>query len=425
MLDRVPDAPSIAPSGRARRALVADDDETNLRMLARLVRSWGFETIVATNGTCALEILESDTPPDVAILDWMMPGLSGPDVCRAVEGRAGRTHLVVLTARCSSADLVEALDAGADDYVTKPIDFDVLRARVEAGARRRPREATPPLVEPGAVFEGRYRLEAPIGQGGMGAVWRATHLGLGTTVALKLVRTESAALPLIRERFEREAKSLASIASEHVVRVMDFGEAVGGQRFLVMEYLAGRTLEEQLAQDGPLAVDEAARVIGDIARGLDAAHEAGVLHRDVKPGNVFLTQTARGAIAKLLDFGLAKPTVEARALTGHGQILGTVGFMSPAQLMGDPATRECDLWALAATAVAALTGSSPFDAAVPSVAILSTLQGPPPRPSTLRAGLPAALDAWAETAFTRERERGFKSAGELASAFGAAVRLES
>lgn len=398
-------------------------------MLGALVRSWGFEPVLARDGTSALAILRGGCPPSAAILDWMMPGMSGVDIVRALDEdapRAGRDHarakIVLLTAKGGGADVAEALSAGADDYVAKPFDPLVLRARLEATLRRG--KLAPQRLEPGTVLDGRYRLEERIGAGGMGAVFRATHLALQTTVAVKIVRLDRPDLPQVRERFEREAQTAASVRSEHVARILDYGVTPSGQPYLVMEHLRGQTLEERLERLGPLEVADAVRVIRGVAQGLEAAHRLGLVHRDVKPGNIFLADPEEGGlpVAKLIDFGLAKGTDPGGVtMTGQGEIVGTVGFMSPSQLLGEQATVDCDLWALAATAVAALIGRSPFEEEIQSLTILNTLQAPPPQLSMLREGLPRALDAWAETAFSRVETERFGSASELAYTFSVAA----
>lgn len=411
-------------------------------MLGALVKSWGFEPVLAHDGKSALAILQGASPPSAAILDWMMPGMSGVDIVRTLEGAtpstgpqetisrrtaAPRARIVLLTAKGGGADLAEALSAGADDYVAKPFDPLVLKARLEATLRRG-NVAAPQKLDVGTVLDQRYRLEERIGSGGMGAVFRATHLALQATVAVKIVRTDRPDQPLVRERFEREAQTAASVHSDHVARILDYGVAPGGQPYLVMEYLRGQTLEQRLEREGPLEVGEAVRVIRAIAAGLEAAHRLGLVHRDVKPGNVFLAQPDEGGppVAKLIDFGLARDTAPGAAtMTGHGEVIGTVGFMSPSQLLGEPATLDCDLWALAATAVAALIGRSPFEEEIQSLTIINTLQAPAPQLSLLRPGLPRALDFWAETAFSRDENARFASATELAYAFAVAATSTS
>jgi|GEM_PF-3723396 len=413
---------SVAPSGPS--VLVADDDDGILRMLRALVRSWGFEAVTATNGVQALEVLLGPNAPSVAIVDWMMPGLSGLDVVRGLEAVPAerRPRVLLLTARGGVADLAEALAAGADDYVSKPFDPVVLKARLEAMFRRTG-EGGGAAFGLGTLVDGRYRLEERIGSGGMGAVFRATHTGLGTTVALKIVRTDRADLPQARARFEREARLAASISSPHVARVIDCGVTSTGHSYLVMEHLSGETLEQRLLARGPLEVAEAVEIVAGVAEGLEAAHRAGLVHRDVKPGNIFLARDGDLQTAKLIDFGLAKDvTPGAAPLTDHGEVIGTVGFMSPSQLLGEPITVDCDLWALAATAVAMLVGRSPFESDNPSLTIVNTLQGETPRPTALRPGLEPDLDVWAQVAFSRQPHERFISATELALAFSDAAR---
>src|SRR3954471_14894368 len=191
---------------------------------------------------------------------------------------------------------------------------------------------------PGRVIAGRYRLVSQLGQGGMGSVWRADHITLSSPVAIKLIDPEIARRPEMLERFQREAQSSAALRSPHVVQILDYG-VDDGVPYIAMELLEGESLASRLTRLGRLPYAETARFVSHIGRALAKAHEAGVIHRDLKPDNVFLVQNDDREIAKVLDFGIAKitglgPGTGQALTTRTGAILGTPSYMSPEQAQG-------------------------------------------------------------------------------------------
>lgn len=207
-----------------------------------------------------------------------------------------------------------------------------------------------------ALLVGRYRLEELIGRGGTGEVWRGHDLRPDWPVAVKLLLPEVADIPM-RERFAREARTAARIVHRNVVTVFDVGEHEG-RPFLVMELLAGRDLATELAENGPLDVSAVCRLVGQAAIGLDAAHRAGVVHRDVKPAN--LRRSADGVL-KVVDFGTARVATEAAArLTSTGSVIGTAAYLSPEQILGEAGTAASDLYALGCVCYELLCGRPPF-----------------------------------------------------------------
>ena len=209
-------------------------------------------------------------------------------------------------------------------------------------------------LSPGTTL-GPYSVTAKIGEGGMGEVYKATDTRLDRTVAIKVLPAHVADDPDLRQRFEREAKTISSLNHPHICTLHDIGQQ-DGIDFLVMEYLEGETLAERLAK-GPLPPEEVLRYATEIADALDKAHRQGIVHRDLKPGNIMLTSSG----TKLLDFGLAKlkPAAEGAAgltalptqsagLTAQGTILGTLQYMAPEQLDGKEADARSDLFAFGA-----------------------------------------------------------------------------
>ncbi|MBI4953618.1 MAG: serine/threonine protein kinase, partial [Myxococcales bacterium] len=253
---------------------------------------------------------------------------------------------------------------------------------------------------PGTHVSASVRLEACIGEGGMGSVWLARDRDTGRELAVKLVAAELVADETVRRRFAREAELGRSIASPHVVRTHAHGVLPDGTPYLVMDLCRGESLRAKLERVGRLDAAEAVGVLEQMASALEAAHALGVVHRDVKPENVFLI--APEGTVKVLDFGIAKREgAEERVLTQAGVALGTPEYMSPEQLLfPDRLESAIDVWAMAVVAYEALTGRRPFAGDTPGEIFAALCSGHAPPPSAL--GLPATLDALFARAFATD-----------------------
>jgi len=282
----------------------------------------------------------------------------------------------------------------------------------------------------GTVIAGKYRVERLLGQGGMGSVWAGRHVTLGQLVAIKFVHPQLAGSPEARRRFDNEAKAAARIKSRHAVAVHDHGVTEAGQPYIVMEYLDGESLERAIRDRGKLPFSEVAQIVAQSARALSAAHEAHVVHRDLKPDNIFLAKDSEalrlGYSVKLVDFGIAK-VVQDEAETGAsatqaGMVLGTPHYMSPEALTASaPVSAASDIWSLGACAFAALCGRVPFEGDAIGDVVLKVCAAPLPVPSKVDPSLPKAFDAWFAKCCSREIPARFKSAAEAADAL---LRLE-
>ena len=206
------------------------------------------------------------------------------------------------------------------------------------------------------LIAGRYRLRKAVGDGGMGAVWEAQDQQLDRPVAIKVPDRRLAAEPSFVERFRREARAAARLSHPNVAQVYDYG-VDRGQPYLVMEFVPGETLASRLTREGPVSSDEARRIGAQAADALHAAHDAGVVHRDVKPGNIMVTP---GGQAKVLDFGIAAAAAESR-MTGTGIVLGTPTYMAPEQAAGEGATSASDIYSLGVVLYEMLAGRPPFE----------------------------------------------------------------
>lgn len=253
------------------------------------------------------------------------------------------------------------------------------------------------------VLAGKYRLLGRIAEGGMGAVWRAEALHLGSPVAIKLIHQRDASNGEMLARFEAEAEIAAQLRSPHVVQVFDAGvDRESGMPFIAMELLDGVSLRERLAGEGTLEPVAVVDLLSQVARALTRAHELGIVHRDLKPANVFLLRDGDRDVVKVLDFGIAKRTRMRAGPTVTGDLLGTPTYMSPEQILSSKEVDyRTDLWSLAIIAAECLTGKLPFDCDnLPGLALL-ICHGQSTPPSQL-GPVPAGFDAWFQRA-TRVR----------------------
>jgi Protein kinase domain/Domain of unknown function (DUF4440) len=270
------------------------------------------------------------------------------------------------------------------------------------------------------VFGG-YRIEAVAGRGGMGVVYRAVQLDLGRPVALKLIAADRAADPDFRERFQRESRMAAAIDHPNVVPVHGAGEQ-DGQLYLVMRFVRGTDLHALIKRAGPLAPERAAAIVAQVASALDAAHAAGLVHRDVKPANVLLGGSEREEHAYLSDFGLTRLLASETQLTETGQWMGTIDFSAPEQLSSQRIDARADVYSLGCVLHAALVGTPPFPRGTLPATLLAHMQEPVPRPS--ESGAPAGFDRVMARALAKDPERRYPSAGDLGRAALAAARGE-
>jgi len=235
---------------------------------------------------------------------------------------------------------------------------------------------------------GPYKLEEVLGEGGMGLVFRAVRESDGEVVALKVMRFELIEDPVFGRRFQQEARAAQEVQEEHLVPVLEAGQAEG-RRFLASKYIPGETLDQKL-DEGPLDITETARYAQDVGAGLTALHEAGIVHRDLKPGNIIVTPEGK---AMLTDFGLAKGRAYT-VLTKPGQVMGTLDYLAPELIRGGKGTAQSDLYAFGCVIYECLTGKPPFGSRPMFQLAQAILNEAPPDPTIGRPDLPQQLD-WA------------------------------
>jgi TolB-like protein/Flp pilus assembly protein TadD len=251
-----------------------------------------------------------------------------------------------------------------------------------------------------------YEIGELLGSGGMGEVYRATDLRLGRPVALKFLRPT--ADPALRRRILREARAASSLDHPNICTIFEVDEA-GEDVFIAMAFYEGETLDRVLSR-GPLSPERALGIAAQAARGLAAAHEELVVHRDVKPANLMLT---RGDTVKILDFGIARILDDPRA-TDHGSVVGTPAYMSPEQLRDESVDPRTDIWSLGAVLYEMLTGARAFRGDSAAAAVASVLSAPTPRASAVRPGLPARVDEILAKALAKDRSRRYERMEDLA-----------
>jgi eukaryotic-like serine/threonine-protein kinase len=269
------------------------------------------------------------------------------------------------------------------------------------------------------LFADRYRLERRLGVGGMATVQLAFDTRLERYVAVKLLAEHLAEDSSFVSRFRREALAAARLVHPNIVQVFDFGsESASGRNFIVMEYVDGQSCAEILRDRGPLTPRDAVDILAQACRGLDYAHRNGVVHRDVKPGN--LLRNTDGVV-KLADFGIAK-AAEQSDITKVGSVLGTAAYLSPEQTRGEPAEPGSDLYALGVVAYQLLAARLPYEAA--SLTDLARLQeaGPPPALDEINRDVPPALAEAVARALARERVYRYADAAEMEDALRDGLR---
>ncbi|MBG0561506.1 serine/threonine-protein kinase [Actinoplanes aureus] len=268
--------------------------------------------------------------------------------------------------------------------------------------------------EPGELLAGRYRLDDRIASGGMGDVWLATDTVLGRRVAVKTLRADRAVDPQFQTRFEHEARAMAALHHPGIVDVYDFGRETGEDAYLVMAHVDGQPLSQRIAEQGRLTLADTLAVVAQVGRALQAVHDAGIVHRDVKPANMIIRPD--GTVV-LVDFGVARSSSSA-ALTGARDVIGTANYIAPEQVSKKPVGPAADVYALGAVAYHCLSGHPPFFGDNPvAVAMQHVIEEPPPLPDDV----PPRVRGLVATALAKDPAARYPSAAAMAAAADAAA----
>ncbi len=293
----------------------------------------------------------------------------------------------------------------------------------------KPIEKADPLL--GAVVDERYRVLRRIGEGGMGIVYEVEHVVIEKRLALKVLRDDYSSRPDVVARFRQEARSASKIGNEHIVDISDFGETVNKASYFVMEMLDGEDLANVLSRDGTIPLSRAADILTQCGRALAAAHAKGIVHRDMKPENIFLvTRESRPDFVKIVDFGIAKMSdVETdgqpgRKLTKTGMIFGTPEYMSPEQAAGKSLDHRVDIYALGVICFEMLTGSVPFSGDTFMGVLTQHMFEPPPTLLQMNPNVrvPDAMEAFIQKALAKDANDRFQTCEEFIAALDAAGR---
>lgn len=273
------------------------------------------------------------------------------------------------------------------------------------------KESWEPII--GTEFDGKYKIEEKIGEGGMGLVYRANHIFIDRPVAIKFLRQEYLTDTAAIERFKLEARAAARIQHPNVTTILDFGIS-GGTFYLVMEYLEGFSLRKQLKTNGALSLKDTIRIMLQVCDALDAAHKSNIIHKDLKPDNIFIHIKDGIEQVKVLDFGIAE--IVGRVVSEEDQSLlaGTPHYMSPEQYQNDPVSPATDIYSLGVILFEMLTGQLPFDELSPVSLALKHLSSPPPKLTSIDSSIPIEFEEIVNKALAKQPERRYQTAIELA-----------
>ncbi len=414
--------------------LLVEDQEIVRLGLSTCLKQHSFDIVgEATEGDAAVR-KTVELRPDLALMDILLPGLNGIEATRQIKAIAPQTRVLMCTNKDDHESLYEALNAGADGFCSKEISQDELAAYamrvaqgqffieprlvhkllsekvpsgrgrdiielltrkltvdelgvlLDSGTAVRPARDSSPKLLVGTIFLGKYKVERFIGHGGMGMVYQATHLLMGRKVAIKLLQHQLCGDKKWLKRFHEESRALASLKHASIVTVYDYGLTGDGMPYLVMDFIEGRGLDALLSARGPIPLSEFFEIFVQVCDGLAEAHENGIVHCDLKPGNIVVEETAKGRRVKIVDFGLSKvqPVGKGNQFksTDAFEILGSPLYMSPEQCRGLALDYRTDLYSLGLVMYEALCGEPAFAAPTAMMVFMKQVEEAPPRLET-------------------------------------------
>lgn len=414
------------------KVLMIDDDE----ILLQLVRGWleedKHEVESVADGSEGWKRLQSESY-DVIVCDWDLPGYTGVQLAKMYRDSGGTTPFLLLTARREIDDLESGLDAGADDYLSKPFQYKELAARLRALLRRAQAKGPKALGSnneklleqaglTGTTLPSRYEFLDVLGEGAVGVVYKARHPLLNKFVAIKMLHYYGLKEE-VYSRFEQEARLVASLNHPGIAAVYDFGITERKRPFMVMEYLEGKCLDRIIREDDFVPLMAALPMMMQVCDAMAHAHEKGIVHRDLKPANIMLCDSSSSTptLAKVLDFGCGKlqeSGAEQSKLTRDSASLGSPAFMSPEQARGVGVDIRSDIYSLGCVIYDAVTGYLPIAGDTPMETLRMQIEEQAPLLSEMRPDLsyPDAMESVMTKAMAKAPEQRFQSMLELKSA---------
>ena len=388
------------------KVLIADDDPMWRKLLTQNIQKWGYEVTTAENGQQAWNILQEHGAPRVAILDWQMPKLDGVDICRQIRSSLNLPFIytIILTSRDSRDDMVAGFESGADDYLVKPVDMAILRSRLNAAVRI-VRAVPPPRQIPG------YKLLGRLGAGAMATVYKARQLSLNRLVAVKILPKKFCQNPEFVKRFYAEGRAAAKLNHPNIVAALDVGRH-GDTHYFIMEYVEGHTVHEHLVKEGPYSEADALAIAIQIAEALNHAHQAGLIHRDVKPKNILITNDG---VAKLADMGLARAVSDREAAEAEaGKAFGTPYYIAPEQIRGKVnIDLRADIYNFGCTLFHMVTGRVPFEGSDVSSVLMKHLDEPVIPPDHINPGLTTGMSEIIELCMAKKARKRYANTNDL------------
>jgi serine/threonine-protein kinase len=388
------------------KVLIADDDPMWRKLLTQNVQKWGYKVTTAENGQQAWNILQEHGAPRVAILDWQMPKLDGVDICRQIRSSLNLPFIytIILTSRDSRDDMVAGFESGADDYLIKPVDMAILRSRLSAAVRI-VKSVPPPRQIPG------YKLIGRLGAGAMATVYKARQLSLNRLVAVKILPKKFCQNPEFVKRFYAEGRAAAKLNHPNIVAALDVGRH-GEAHYFIMEYVEGHTVHEHLVKEGPYPEADALAIAIQVAKALNHAHKAGLIHRDVKPKNILITSDG---VAKLADMGLARAVSDREAAEAEaGKAFGTPYYIAPEQIRGRVnIDLRADIYNFGCTLFHMTTGRVPFEGPDVSSVLMKHLDEPVIPPDHINPELTTGISEIIELCMAKKPRKRYASTTDL------------
>lgn len=379
--------------------LIVDDDAAIRKLIHHRLKHVGYRVIEATDGRQAMGIIENH-PIELVLLDIMMPGTDGIEVLENLRKRRSMDALpiIMLTAKDKGQDVIQAFRSGANDYLTKPLDFSLLLKRIGVQLDwrgKRDKEVS------------GYRVDSKIGAGAMGVVFAATHVAKRQRVALKLLPRAMTMDEAFVKRFMAEARLASQLDHPNLVEVLDAGK-YDDTYFIAMELVEGKNLAE-LCEDRPMDTTRALLISKQVAEGLEALRDAGIFHRDIKPENVIV---AKDDMVKITDFGIAREVAAHQRMTETGVGVGSVVYASPEQIRGGGDFRS-DIYSLGATLFFMVTGKDPFPHDKPLEQVLAMKMAQPPTLPPYPQHISKHIKSLVAKMLQPRMERRFQGFGEL------------